>query len=800
LKTKGIYLLYRVVQALALPAIFAYFLFRSVRNVAYFPSLWQRLGFLSRSLKQTVPGAIWLHAVSVGEVLAVIELARRLRAEFPRAPLLVSTATLAGRAMAREKLAGIATGIFYAPIDHVFAVRRVLRTLQPAMVVIVETEIWPNLFREAKRAGCGLVIANGRISDNTERKYRGQRWFFREVMRWPDAVLVQSETMRQRYVSMGAPSGSVTVGGNLKYDFVQRATDAQSPVPRLIEGLHPLELWIAASTMPPAFAGDLDEDDAVIAAFRELAPRHPRLLLLVAPRKPERFPVVAAKLAQAGIRFVRRSDLQDPVQLPAALLLDSIGELSGLFPLADVVFMGGTLPARGGHNILEPAFSGRPIICGPHMENFREIAQEFRTRGALAQIDAPSQLAGAVDGLLADRARAAELGRRAVECAQSKQGATDRAIAVIREVTTRACPCFRPNIAAFTIFWPVSRLWRSLGARNRRRAMQRRRSLAAGVISVGNVTMGGTGKTPLVLYLAEQMRRSGHHPGILSRGYGRHSLEKHLILEPGARVKVTQSGDEPQMFLRSGLAPVGIGIDRFQTGRILEERFGADVMILDDGFQHVRLERQVDIVLIDALTPFGGCEVFPLGRLREPLAALVRAHAIVITRNECGRGTFDIEGRLRVYNAHAPIFHARADSKYWVEATSGRETPKLPFSRVGAFCGLGNPESFWCTLEQLGINAVDRVTFDDHHSYRAREMRRVAQQFSTSRVQAAVTTEKDAINLCEGSAELIAPLPLYWLKIGTTIEREAEFLEFIERRLGANPRVSTATHSNNPTP
>jgi 3-deoxy-D-manno-octulosonic-acid transferase len=215
LKTKGIYLLYRVAQALALPAIFAYFLFRSVRNIAYFPSLWQRLGFLSRSLKQTVPGAIWLHAVSVGEVLSVMELARRLRVEFPRAPLFVSTATLAGRVTAREKLAGIATGIFYAPIDHVFAVRRVLRTLRPALVVIMETEIWPNLFREAKRAGCGLIILSGRISDYTERQYRRQRWFFSEVMLEPDAVLVQNETMRQRYLSIGAPAARVTVGGNM---------------------------------------------------------------------------------------------------------------------------------------------------------------------------------------------------------------------------------------------------------------------------------------------------------------------------------------------------------------------------------------------------------------------------------------------------------------------------------------------------------------------------------------------------------------------------------------------------------
>jgi 3-deoxy-D-manno-octulosonic-acid transferase len=797
LKTKGIYFLYRLVQLLAFPAVLAYFLFRSLRQPAYFTSLPHRLGFLSRrTFRQTVPGAIWLHAVSVGEVLSVMELARRLRAEFPHAPLFVSTATLAGRATAREKLGGIVNGIFYTPIDHVFAVRRVLRTLRPAMVLIVETEIWPNLFREAKRAGCALAVLNGRISDRTERRYRRQRWFFREVMRWPDAVLVQSETMRERYLSIGAPPNRVSVGGSLKYDVVPSEADPQSPARRFIEALRPAEIWIAASTMPPASAGDVDEDDAVIAAFHALAPDHPRLLLLVAPRKPERFDVVAAKLAEAGVRFVRRSDLQGPLQLPAAILLDSIGELGGLFPLADVVFMGGTLAARGGHNILEPAFFAKPVICGPHMENFQEIAQEFRARGALVEIGPPAGIAGAVEGLLADRSRAAELGRRTLACAELKRGATERALSVIREVTADSCPRYLPNLVALSFGWPVSLAWRAVTAWQRARNMRRRRKLNASVISVGNVTMGGTGKTPFVLYLAEQMRRAGRRPGILSRGHGRQSLARHLILEPGKRVKVSQSGDEPQIFLSRGVAPVGIGADRFDTGQILQERFGADVLILDDGFQHVRLERQVDIVLIDALAPFGGGEIFPLGRLREPLTALMRADVIVITRSESERGTYNLQLALRRYNARAPIFRARTVPESWIDLATGRQIParEFPFDRVGAFCALGNPASFRATLELMGIRPVDYVTFGDHHTYDARELRSLAHQFGAAKAQAAVTTEKDAINLCEGAINLMATLPVYWLKIGVEIDREAEFLEFIERRI-AKPASARPRHA-----
>ena len=734
-----------------------------------------------------------MHAVSVGEVLAVVELARRLRADLPRAPLFVSTTTLAGHAAARDKLEGIADGVFYAPIDHVFAVRRVLRTLQPSLVVVVETEIWPNLFREAKRAGCGLVIVNGRVSDRTARSYRRQRWFFRRVMQWPDAVLVQSEVMRERYLAIGAPAGRLRLGGNLKYDFVPRALDAASPVRRFLEDQMHAEVWIAASTMPPASAGDVDEDDAVIAAFAGLVSRHPRLVLVLAPRRPERFDTVAAKLAQSGVRFVRRSNLE-PLELPGVLLLDSIGELSGLFPLANAVFMGGTLATRGGHNILEPAFFERPVICGPHMENFREIAEEFQAQGACVEINAPSDLARAVEALLGDPLWAAELGRRALACAQTKRGAADRAAEAIREVAADSLPQFLPSVATRVLLGPFSCVWRAGSAWNLRRRAKRRQSLTASVISVGNIAMGGTGKTPFVLYLARELQRMGHRPGILSRGYGRQSLDAHLILEPKAKIRTTQSGDEPQIFLRAGVAPVGIGGDRFETGRLLEQRFDLDVMILDDGFQHLQLERQVDIVLIDALAPFGGGALFPLGRLREPLASLERADVLIVTRVELARAPVNLEHRLRQYNAHAPVFHARSVPCCWVEEPSGQEIPVrgLSFSRVAAFCGLGNPEAFWLTLELLGLQVVDREEFGDHHYYRPQEVRDLSRQFVAGQAQAVVTTEKDAVNLSEGACALMAPLPLYWLKMGVEIEREAQLLDFIERRMRAQRRTFTA--------
>src|ERR1035441_9618674 len=212
LKTKGIYFLYRVLQGLGLPIVIFYFLLRGLRNRGYWRSLPQRFGFLPRSYRQTGPGAIWLHAVSVGEVLSALGFLRRLRAEFPHCGLFVSTSTLAGRAAADQKLRGLADGVFYAPVDSVFVVRRVLRAIKPSVVAIMETEIWPNLFREVKRTGAGLAIVNGRISDRAFPRYLRLGRVFPVVLAAVDTLLAQTEEMRQRFLALGAER--VAVGGN----------------------------------------------------------------------------------------------------------------------------------------------------------------------------------------------------------------------------------------------------------------------------------------------------------------------------------------------------------------------------------------------------------------------------------------------------------------------------------------------------------------------------------------------------------------------------------------------------------
>jgi tetraacyldisaccharide 4'-kinase len=630
---------------------------------------------------------------------------------------------------------------------------------------------------------------NGRISDSAFPRYRPLRWFFEAVLPAADSILVQTADMRERFLALGAPADRVRAAGNFKYDFEARPPSPDSPVLRFLDRLRPSKIWIAASTTAPATAGDVDEDDAVVAAFREIANRRTDLLLILAPRKPERFDAVARKLEAAAIPFLRRSELSaSPARnAPRVLLLDTIGELSGLFSAADVVFMGGTLARRGGHNILEPALFAKPVIAGPHMENFQAIADDFRAAGAWVEIDAPAGLASAVERLLDRPGEALEIGSRALACAEARRGATAGAVREVCDLHRRGIPRYRPAQPWFTILWVLSRLWKWGGARRRVRDLRRRRHLEVPVISVGNITMGGTGKTPCVLLLAGMLKDRGYEPGILTRGYGRASPERHLILAPGADILAEHSGDEPQIFVRSGLAPVGIGADRFRTGADLAGAFDLDLLLLDDGFQHLRLDRTLDLVLIDSLNPFGGGELFPLGRLREPSEALARAGVIVITRSGFSDLSPAIERSVRRWNPAAPVFRACVEPLAWVDHRTGQyfAPAERPFERPGVFCGLGNPQAFRRTLVQLGLEPAGWIDFEDHHRYRPDELRRIAHEMCAHGAAALVTTEKDTMNLSESADHLLEPLPLFWLKVAMRIDRPREFADEIESRIKA---------------
>jgi len=777
LTARLIYLLYRLVLLALLPLVPFYFARRIARDRRYRHGFRQRLGTLPFATHPTPAASIWLHAVSVGEVLSAVTLVDQLRRLYPLAPLYVSCTTVAGRDLADLKLGGRVDGIFFAPLDYVRPVRRVLATLRPALVVILETEIWPNLYREVKRSGAALAIVNGRISDRAFPRYRWFNWFFGPVLAHADMILVQSETDRRRYIASGAPPDRVSLGGNLKFDFVPVAGEIAPGIQRFLDHEHPSRIWIAASTMPPLDSDDVDEDDIVIEAFLQLAPANPDLLLILAPRRPERFAVAASKLEASGLPFVRRSLLapSTSITMPGVLLLDTIGELSRLFAIADVVFMGGTLARRGGHNILEPAFFGKPIIIGPHMENFAEIAAEFREAAAVVEIASREQLAPHVVTLLTNQEAREALGAKARRMAESKRGVAPRLAASLLELYDRTLPMKSGS----PLLAPFAALWRAGVRRDRLNAKPRR--LPAPVISIGNITLGGSGKTPVVDWLSEQLHAEGHQPAILTRGYRRRSIDRYTVVKAGTPCPIARTGDEAQIFVRRGIAHVGIGSDRFSTGNVIASQYGADAFLLDDGFEHWPLARDLDIVLIDALNPFGGGEVMPRGRLREPLDGLARADTFVITRCEPGLRTSAIEQVLRRYNPLAPIFRARMVPTLWVNAFTGEEVSlgAFEFKRVVAFCGLGNPTAFWNTLKIAAVPVVFSWSFSDHFSYRPKQLRQLMGQAQLQRADALVTTEKDYINLPGHLSADLKRVPVFWLKIEVEFEQPETFLELI---------------------
>ncbi len=406
------YFTYTLILTLGLILTSPYYL---VRFRKYLPTLEDRFGFLRLPRLRS---SIWVHAVSVGEVKAVEKLLERLRQQFPGKRIVVSTATPAGQQLAAERR-DIVDHTFYFPIDLPWCVRRTLNCLDPEVVIIAETEIWPNFLRQCRRRGTRVVMINGRISDKSFARYRLVRRWLRRVFEDYTIIGMQSEIDRRRIEAIGADPQKVIVFGNLKYDVIRSSRPLDNALANLLGSWN--QVWIAASTM----AG---EEEFVLDAFAGLQKTHPDLKLVIAPRHADRFDTVEAMVKRRRMTCVRRTRLGADGDI---LLLDTFGELAGVFQYATVVFIGGSLVPRGGHNVLEPARHGKPIVFGPHMENFRDMARLFLETGAAIEIQTPPELAPAVGQLLSNPAQASRLGRNALAIVQQNSGATDRVLQVL---------------------------------------------------------------------------------------------------------------------------------------------------------------------------------------------------------------------------------------------------------------------------------------------------------------------------------------------------------------------------------
>jgi 3-deoxy-D-manno-octulosonic-acid transferase len=420
-----LYWVYSLLLGAAMLVSLPYWLFQMLRHGKYRAGFGERLGRIPSRLRTPAGLAkptIWVHAVSVGEVLAVTGLIAQLRRQFPEHRVVVTTTTDTGQALARTRFGE--EEVFYFPMDFAFAIRPYLRLLRPRLVVIAETEFWPNFLRLARASGAAVAIVNARISDRSQPNYRRFRALLSRELANINVFLAQTEEDSSRLQSIGADPSRIQVAGNLKFDMPPAA-----PTP-LVEHLR--GSLRENRTSPVIVCGSTveGEEPLVLLAFENVLVRHPRAAMILAPRHPERFDPVAILVQQMGIHFWRRSLWNGKAITGGVFLVDTIGELSSLYALADVAFVGGSLVPRGGHNIIEPALHGAAIVVGNYTENFRDIVSLFQSRDAV-RIATAAEFPLTLMDLLANPAERAELGRRALETMKSQTGATQRTIDVL---------------------------------------------------------------------------------------------------------------------------------------------------------------------------------------------------------------------------------------------------------------------------------------------------------------------------------------------------------------------------------
>lgn len=740
---------------------------------------------------------VWFHCASVGEATGLAAVIGGFAERHPGFQVLVTTMTETGLAYARKHVPR-ARYFGLAPLDAPFIVRRVFRRVRPRALVLLEGELWPGMLGAAAAHGCPVALVNGRMSDRSLARNRYVKPLFRHMLQRLAVVGVQHALDGERFIAYGADPDRVRVTGNVKFDLAAEQKGPGREALRRELGLSASEPVIMAGCPRP-----VEEERAVLAAYTRVRERYPEATMIWAPRHLQRIPPAEQMLKAAGLRFARRTHLADPddpggpdgVGDPGGaesggsgdpggtvpghidvIILDTMGELASMYAAADMAFVGATLVPLGGHNLLEPAACGIPVLFGPHTENVRASAASLLQTGGGMVVHDGSELARQWLALLDDPGKRAQTGmaaRQAVlECSRAVDRTLDLLDLRILEPDAggsdgsgpRRFPQRTPFItrlmdpgerAPAIRFLRVALLPASLlmgMAVRLRNGLYDWKLLTSGrlpvpVISVGALTAGGSGKTPVVRYLARRLRDAGYRPAVLSRGYGRNTRATQAV-RPG--VIWQEAGDEPA-FLASALpdVPVVVGPSRTAAGRLAIDRHRADVLLLDDGFQHRSLARDVDIVVHDATSRLSpGC-LLPAGPFREPVSSLRRARALVLTRTDQARSALVDTARIKEEFPHLALIETvyepaglrrlSDDSQLSPDWLTGRN--------VLVLCAIANPVSFVQTIKDAGGRVARVLAYRDHHPFTPSDLDRTWSLVEESGVECIVTTEKDAVRI-----------------------------------------------------
>lgn len=778
------YVLYSILAMLAVLGLMPMFLYRLMVEPGFGKRLRESFGYWSDKEIEKVAGkgCIWIHGASVGEIVATSPLVKAIRAEWPERPILVSAVTTGGYAMA-QSIIHEADAIIYFPLDLPWVVSRIVPRVRPRAFLPVETELWPNFLRAVAKEGIPVMMVNGRISDRSVKRYHYLFTILHDMLRSVRRFCMQSALDAEYIIRLGADPKLVAVTGNTKFD------QTYAEVTQEDKSRYRTEMGLDAA-WPVIVAGSTHdgEEELLLQTFASLRKTYPDARLVLAPRKVLRADEVAGLSERMGFHTAKRSHLQSANEQAAVLVLDTIGELGRLYALGDLVFVGGSLIEHGGHNVLEPAAHGKPILVGPHMFNFKDSYQLLTSCGACRTIRNGAEMLSAMQAILGDANLRNEMGLAALKVIMDNRGAAQRSVVHLREVLAAetgvkgAKNCARHELVRQYLFRLIhdetggpfdfivlallraSSVLYSWGvciklALYRSGVLQQHR-LPATVISIGNITVGGTGKTPTAQMMAQMIKDMGHKVVILNRGYRAHWQEEVGLVSDGRKIYMTayEAGDEAYLLAKTlpGI-PVVIGKDRSISGRYAVEKLGAQVIILDDGYQHWQLARDLDIVLIDSLNVFGNTHLLPRGTLREPLSHLDRADVFLLTKTDQATGWSReyLRNVLKRYNPDALVAESIHNPCYFIEIADwykGIQDKNYPLTDlegrdVLAFSAIGNPSSFEQTLSDIGLHIVDTVRYPDHHDYGVLEMQSVTERAVAKNAYALVTTAKDAVKI-----------------------------------------------------
>ncbi|MBO4780306.1 MAG: tetraacyldisaccharide 4'-kinase, partial [Selenomonadaceae bacterium] len=582
--------------------------------------------------------------------------------EFPKSPILVSVVTTSGYEMA-NRIIKDADSIIYFPLDLPFVSAHVFKKIFPRVFLNVETELWPNFLKAARENHVPVMMVNGRISEKSVKRYKYMFSILSDMIGTVKLFAMASPVDAGYVKQLGAPEELVTITGNTKFDQTYTDVTAEQRAKILSDmGLtDATEIFLAGST-------HRGEENFVLKAFKAIRENHPKARLIIAPRELLRTREVVALCKAAGFTVGTRTELQKrPPANEDIIILDTIGELGQIYSVGDVIYVGGSLVSHGGHNILEPAAHGKAIIVGHHMENFKDLHALFKNRNACVTVNDADELAAQAKKLFDEPAERQRLEQETIAIVHENRGASRKSAVLLRKMlteyeakenarhlsTTKKIENFQTyflnlmhdeevhgflnQLIIFVLYlgslvykWLVNLrlLGYDLGFSGKER-------LNCFVISLGNITVGGTGKTPTAQRLAKEIRDMGYRVVILNRGYRAKFYGEVGIVSDGESLKMdaAEAGDEAYMLAKHlPNVPVLIGARRAVSGQYAIEKFGAEVVILDDGYQHWQVIRDLDILLIDAVSVFGNGHLLPRGTLRESMSHISRADVCLMTK------------------------------------------------------------------------------------------------------------------------------------------------------------------------